>query len=308
MSTIDSPRREASPEIDARRWLPRGYRWWNLLGGLLIAAAILKARDDDRGFHTILIVAEFAVGCFVLTGVGNSFTKRILKITFLCFILVAAANGVQGRKSCGCFGAAQASPWLVLAFDSAVVAAICLLKERPGPSPAVRETPIRLTFATTAAIAFAIVTSAWRVAIPVLAGAWGREGGGPAVFEPAAWAGRRFPPIDLARLERPDTRIDRGEWLVVLYEHGCADCRAMVPRALRWASGRPGARVAFLDVGATEGASRIPMSIPEEAGERIVAGRVNETFDWFFRTPTLLALRDGRVVPDGWPSEFTTAR
>lgn len=308
MSTIDSPHSKVPPEIEARRWLPRGYRWWNLLGGLLIAAAILKARDDARGFHTVLVVAEFALGCFLLVGVGNSFSKRILKITFLCFMLVAAANGVQGRKSCGCFGAAQASPWLVLAFDSAVLAAVWLLKESPEPTPAVRETPIRLTFATIAAIAFASVTFAWHDAIPVLEGVWGRGGGGPAVFEPGAWAGRRFPPIDHARLERPDARIDRGEWLVVIYEHGCSDCQVMVPRALRWASSRPGVRVAFLDVGTTEDALRIPMSIPEGAGERIVAGKLNETFDWFFRTPTLLALRDGRVVPDGWPSGFIASR
>jgi hypothetical protein len=110
------------------------------------------------------------------------------------------------------------------------------------------------------------------------------------LLEPATWIGHRFPllhEIDIG------PQLAKGSWVIVLFQHSCSHCQAVLPRyadiAESQADGEGVFRVALVEVP------------PHDPSERSLSahctrGRLNDKKQWFVVTPTEILLKDGDVV------------
>lgn len=275
------------------------------LGLLLLAAATLKraevaarsladpATAGADGWTLIQSAAEWAWGAWLLAGLYPRPTRRLTAGLFGLFAVVAATRGLAGRASCGCFGDLAVSPWATFGLDLAAVLALSFVPVRSGIDLA-PGWPRALGAATVAAwglLGGAVLPRAILAAPSAWVGGGTRE---VIPADPAAWVGRRCPLLD--RIEAAD-RLDRGDWLVVLFRRNCAACRAALPTheatARRWrAEGSP-RRVALVAVPPTTPADLTYLPEPRAAA----TGQLDPARAWAVTTPRVFHIRDGVVAP-----------
>lgn len=109
-----------------------------VLGSLLLIAAGLKVFGGDAGapsgwwadprLKLATVLWELVLGCWLLAGVRTGAAWLATVGTFGTFAVVSGYLGVRGVPSCGCLGAAQASPWWAFGID---LAALILLTSFP---------------------------------------------------------------------------------------------------------------------------------------------------------------------------------
>jgi hypothetical protein len=112
------------------------------------------------------------------------------------------------------------------------------------------------------------------------------------VLRPEEWIGQPCPLIPQTDI---GSRLQRGEWVVLLHRAGCDVCREMMPRYLmRAADGKerptgPGwALIEVLGDGDSAAESWVAPGL--------LSGRLNETKRWVVQTPVILHLEDGVVT------------
>lgn len=128
------------------------------VGLILIVAALLKTHQlateelreqtflTSRVFLTLLVLYETALAVGLLSGIAPGLLRWLAIITFAVFFEVSLYQGVMKYGGCGCLGKVHVSPWVMLAVDSLVLAALVLWK----PSPSVGRPlwdPVRLGLA-----------------------------------------------------------------------------------------------------------------------------------------------------------------
>jgi hypothetical protein len=109
-----------------------GYAWWSGLAVVLLAAALLKARqaatEPIPGTHILssrpLLIAavwcEILLGCWMLAGVHRRITRWVVIACFGAYAAMALALALGGAESCGCFGRVQVNPWYTTALDAGI--------------------------------------------------------------------------------------------------------------------------------------------------------------------------------------------
>lgn len=142
------------------------------LGAVLVLAGALKGQqlltDPSMGLasgfpRALLIGAaafELAFGCWLFAGLYGWVTRWIALAWFTSLAAVALAQTAGGAASCACFGALHTSPWLMLSFDVAAVAA--LWKWSPNDHSSPRHLPLVLCLCLLPATAFLGLTGAPR--------------------------------------------------------------------------------------------------------------------------------------------------
>jgi len=148
---------------------PLGYSWWNLLGPLLIVAAALKFgfryeknvniidKFDLTKVYIVFILLEFFLGSWLIAGCCNRQTKKLVEITFAIFCVAALILGLMGETSCGCFGNIKISPWYTFVFDSGILTAILLTRDKPVPYLGICNVLIRAGIAGAVAMTIGLV-------------------------------------------------------------------------------------------------------------------------------------------------------
>ena len=108
-----------------------------LLGVLLVFAAVLKTHQmatepivggglfESRWFLAAAVQYELLLGFWLISGQFPRAAWWVALGTFGVFAVVAAAKGVAGEESCGCFGRVSVNPWLTLTIDVSAVVALC---------------------------------------------------------------------------------------------------------------------------------------------------------------------------------------
>lgn len=108
-------------------------------GGLKIHAAFSDKPIESYFFHSrweLLGIAEieFFLGGWLITGVYSRLARRCALMTFFCFLAVSLLTAFSGERSCSCFGALQASPWIAATIDFIALIALFLCELSANPS------------------------------------------------------------------------------------------------------------------------------------------------------------------------------
>jgi hypothetical protein len=217
-------------------------------------------------------------------------------------------------NSCGCFGAVQIRPIYTMSLDLAAVS-LLLITGRPEVERQNAEGSMqngeagkrRLLLACAIGIPWiGIVVGVWltRPAMAVAAGATqGQTFGNPGeliVLEPENWVGQRLSLADhiLADHINIGRELATGQWIVLLVHHDCDHCAAAVATELgarRWelGAGVDRVRLAVVEMPPFADATDPP---PWQLPPAVLAGRLDQTRDWFATTPVALNVKDGIVI------------
>ena len=80
---------------------------------------------DSRWFQAAVVQYEVLLGFWLISGLFPRAACWAALGTFGVFALAAAARGIAGEASCGCFGRVSVSPWLTLVIDVSAIVALC---------------------------------------------------------------------------------------------------------------------------------------------------------------------------------------
>jgi hypothetical protein len=280
-----------------------------VLGLVLLAAAGMKAVQlsthpvgykgvlTNRHFLMFEVVIELFMGFGLLSGVLRRLAWCGAGLCFTFFIGITIYEGVVGMTSCGCFGHVPIHPWAMLVFDVAALGALLIFRpdlKRPAQVPMFRA---RLIGALAAAAAGSAASLVFMLRYePATLTADGRIlGDDPTVrLMPERWV--KGKPLPLLGHVDVGKRLATGEWTVLLYHHNCPYCRRKIRRlheqATHLAGRRREARIAVISVPPHAPADRNPVP----AQTPLLAGKLPESRGWFVETPTLVRIRDGRVL------------
>jgi hypothetical protein len=102
-------------------------------GLVLIGSAFLKAYDvlstpaTSARLGTLgLLLAEWTLGVWLLSGTARRLAWGAAIIAFLGFAVYNVIQALAGVESCGCFGKLQIHPWYTSAFDACIVSALII--------------------------------------------------------------------------------------------------------------------------------------------------------------------------------------
>lgn len=279
-----------------------------MLGLVLVAAGTLKAREfrfvdswtlwalsDDAfsvlAFSVLLGTAEILFGWWMVVGLWPRLSWWLAVGCFTAFLAASVDRGLAGAASCGCLGTMGLSvpPWHMAAFDALAL----FMLWTSNPQPLQRSvTKLRL-----AVYGMVVIVSAGAL---VLLGQrpWELEvadalpdDASTVTLHPQTWVGQQLP---LLRHVDVGTRLERGEWMVMLYHHTCPRCQAVLPQFLGLAHqlagqyDRPQAALIeappFPDENVRRSQSTVWLHGRLDAGRRWVGG-----------SPYFMRLKDGRV-------------
>jgi hypothetical protein len=288
------------------------------LGLLLLTAATLKAWQlatgpvlsrgilDSRWLLVGVVELELLLGLWLLAGLLPRPTWAVALGCFSVFACVSLYKALAGQSSCGCFGRVQVNPWYTCGLDSAVVAS--LLRWRPdGVAPRASRDPCEvgtgrrpLRFGALGILAvfpLAGPAAAYMMGSYVdttLSDAGDITGDGKAVvLDPERWPGKRFPLLPFIDI---GGKLEKGEWLVMLYRNDCRKCQQALQDLPRMVCQSHASRVALIEVP--------PHANPEGPvdcrGVTITWGVLSDTLEWFGETPVVLRLNNGVVVERTW--------
>jgi hypothetical protein len=290
-----------------------------LLGALLLVAAALKTHQlatepiagngllESRWFLAAVVQFEILLGFWLISGVFPCAAWWVALLTFGAFTVVAAAKGIAGEPSCGCFGRVETSPWLTLTIDVAAVLALSCAVPRPAPgrkasmavaapfcnswnapSPTVEISRSHVWFlglwlTTAAGLGFFSVRGAASVPMAAI----GQRVGDVILVQPDQMIGQRF---ELGRFTDIGQQLAQGRWLVVFYNARCPECERLKEYwSTSWAEIRGQGNTAFISV-----PPDLTGTTPALHGVRW--GALDSGIDWFIQTPLVVAIQDNRVV------------
>jgi hypothetical protein len=177
---------------------------------LIVAlAAVLKLSDQLAGWWPtrILGAVELLVAVAILLDRRRLRAWWLAVVLFVVFAAVSGAKAISGAPDCGCFGRVTVSPWLTLAIDLSVLAALMAFCGW-------RHTRYVSLILVSLGI-FALTTGAGDL--------WGRDDS--SLIDPNKWIGQRLPLLD--QIDIGDLLLD-GRWTVLFYRHGCPACRDLI--------------------------------------------------------------------------------
>jgi hypothetical protein len=251
-------------------------------------------------------VCEAALGFPLLAGLWPRPTWLAAISIFGLFAVITAAEAIEGKASCGCFGAVHIRPIYTMWFDLLAVV-LLLVTGRPDRAPEVVDRgPARrrwIVAGSTCTVWGGIVVGMWLTKPPVAMATAATQGptfgkpGELVVLEPEKWPGQRF---SLADHIDVGSQLTTGQWIVLLVHHDCDHCAAAVPRYVAEyggsrrseATGRE-ERLAVIEMPPFADAADPP---PWQVPPSVLSGRLDQTRDWFATTPVALSIKDGLIL------------
>ncbi len=239
---------------------------------------------------TALILIELTIAVWVICRPLSPALWLVTVGFFTVLLVVSARMAFSGFKNCGCFGRIPISPWIVSGFDLVIVLMLFSLKGRIAQ---VWSLPLHKKLLASTAF---IISLSWAFPLIGMTRSWtdGTRGAGAnlVVLHPEQWVGGRFPLADEINFI---PSLDEGRWVIVLYHHDCDVCTQVIPRLDRLAADwktQPGSpRVVLVEM--PPFASGIGDPRLFVASEH---ARLNETREWFVKTPVAAVLNQGRVL------------
>ena len=280
-----------------------------VLAAILLIAAALKAyplatepvanKDIFSYRWSLMLQVEFEIvfGLWLLSGAYRRLAWALAVACFTFFCGVTLYKALSGEASCGCFGKVQVDPWYTLILDTSAVAALLLFRPQAAPRQAApvdsapqgqqRRLAVALLLAVLVGIPAGIAMASYKPATILPDGKFFGTGS-IVLLEPEKWVGQPLPIRDFIT----GVNLDQGDWVVLLVDHDCPDCRRTMadyrrPAAQTLAADQ-GLHVAFIEVP--------PYGLPPETpGSLIARGTLTNEKEWFVTTPVVLLVRGGMV-------------
>ena len=241
------------------------------------------------------VMVEMALGLWLVSGLYRRAAWAAGCVCFVAFGGVTLYKAVTGEASCGCFGKIEVNPWITLVLDVAAVAALWVWRPDVREVRRVMRPRLRLAGVVGMALAAGLPAVVWMAGYTPATLADDGEIVGDArvvVLEPEKWVGKRWPLLGHVDI---GGKLGQGEWTVMLYHDGCPGCREAVPAFVAEAGKRKRERKA----GAP---GMVLIEVPPYRGGSAAAkgactyGQLSDKRDWFVETPTVVQLRDGKVL------------
>jgi len=289
-----------------------------LVGGLLLVSAALKADQllvDEaaqdglfgaRWFLMAVVEFELMLGIWLLSGIFAFRCRQVVLVVFAMFAIVALQKGLSGESSCGCFGRLEVNPWWTFGLDLLVLRAlwnwnplasfqvpVAQGKETAQESAAETESSTRTGINRRA---MAVVGLLLLIGIPIsikmlsaqnatLTQAGTIVGDGQLVIlEPETWIGKPFPiasHIDIG------DQLLKGDWIVVLFHHGCPECQEALPQYEQLAQEDGRKRIAVIEIP--------PYGKKSDHAVASLYGRLTDKREWFVQAPVEISVKSGMV-------------
>jgi hypothetical protein len=273
--------------------LAAGLKGYELFAGPLPATSLWTSRSFLFG----VIEAESFLGLWLLSGLWARGARWTALAAFGVFFAVSLTKGLSGEASCGCFGPLPVSPQWSAGLDLGAIIALWLLH----PAESAGWPPGALWPRGAAMLSLFLLIGGTGGMLLVVSRPAGVDASGEIdvnqsviLLEPEKWVGRRCPLLPYTDIGE---ELAQGKWLVVLYNHDCPRCQAIMPvyeAMVHGAGSDPAApRIAFL---AVPPYGRPHGEFAWGSGSR--QGRLDEGKKWFVRIPTVLRLQDGVVQPE----------
>ncbi|MCL2683559.1 MAG: hypothetical protein FWE63_08820 [Bacteroidales bacterium] len=197
----------------------------------------------SRGFNILVAQFEICFGIWLLVGL-------MPKLTYLmslgCFAIFAGVSFYKAfvlqETSCGCWGTAQVSPYLTMAFDLAVIGLLIVFRpkgivfhwkaflyELAELKRFRRVCVVAVAWLLLAVPATYAMTSVEKNDLAELGTEFiGADGKKTILLAPEKWLGKSLPLLPY--IEPPEVRekLKTGEWTVVLYHHDCPKCKEVI--------------------------------------------------------------------------------
>ena len=264
------------------------------LAVLLLAAAIMKGWQlltepmsnkgiwTNRAFLILTVEFEIALGIWLLSGLFKKAAWLAAITCFSLFSFITLYKALTGAESCGCFGSVHVNPWItLLAIDLPAVALLSIFRPRDTK---LFDWPSIPHFATTFCLGLTILG----ITAPVLAlNEPAKVTASYEVLEPLTWIGKKLPILEHIGIGQ---RLTKGNWLILLYHHGCPDCDEAIPKYEQMARDLTG-NEDFLQIALIE----VPPynTVPFKTNCHL--GRLAEIKEWFVTTPATALITDGKV-------------
>jgi hypothetical protein len=246
-------------------------------------------RDTDQILAAAQVACELGVAAWLLAGVYARLVHRLALGLFGVFSMYTGWLALGGAPSCGCFGAVRVSPWLALALDLGVLAALIGFPP-PDLMGRTRGWPLLRAWLASAGIA-GTLAAALLLASPSLPTLVGIENSGRLeVLDPAAWVGQSFPLLPYIVRDRD---LSSGNWLVVLFRADCEHCRRLIQNLDQYrGKSVHSEHVMLIEVPPRSlDAKPLADATPGAALAHLEADRI-----WFVQAPVLVRLADGMVT------------
>lgn len=240
----------------------------------------------NRPFMTAAVSFEALLGLWLIGGVWSRQAGRIALVLFGLFAALSLLKGLKGAGSCGCFGRVAVNPWITFGVDlAALPAAWTITRYSQCSRP-------RYLWKRLAAMALLSVVVGMPGLYRMLSYDEERPDQELVILDPAQWVGRSWP---LMRYADVAPQLAKGDWIVLLYSYPCGHCfdtiREYAELADHWERRGGPARVALLNT--SDEAPPEGQRIEETAA---LQGKLDAPAQWFIASPTLVLMRDGRVV------------
>lgn len=262
-------------------------------------------------FSVGIVWLETLVGCWMLAGVYRSLTRWLVVCTFGAFSIAASVLAIKGKQSCGCFGGLSLDPWKVLAVDIVIVGCVLFFPACSRCSRASQAQLHRLFVAIIAAIILGgtlttIIILKKRNALFTDGIVGATVGDEITVLRPETWTGKVFPLIDHIEFDLQQAELLRDRWVLILHHHDCSRCEEVLPKIEEWVLSDADARVAIIELPPYGSRSDSRAENEVRLAGRFAVGRLRADRLWFARTPLMVAIQDGLVVPlEGIPAELS---
>lgn len=264
------------------------------IGGLLCAAAVLKAVDAFNSHIPGLESTAAMIGSCVEFGIGVALAFRIFPgvsnpaagVLFVLLAGVSLMGTLRGAANCHCLGAIESPPWALLIFD---VAAAAILLWRPLSAGSFRKKQAVLFGAAcvgTVAVGLVIGSIFYPPSEPstTATSAQAIAAAKVVTIDPALI---RTSPSLLLKYIDIDADLSRGEWKIIMARSGCQRCEQFMRSGQCKPAGRE--RVAVVLVDEDKG-----WKPPAEC--KAIIGHLSGDKTWQVQVPFMFRLIDGRVA------------
>ena len=286
-------------------------------GSVLIIATVLKIHQlltepiisesfwKSWQFFLIQIPLELGLGIWLVCGLFRKAAHLAAVICFALFTVVTLQGTITGAESCDCFGRVHVKPWITLStIDIPILAALLIFplkheKLLPPPWPSLKH------LLGTAVPTFLLMA----LIMPILI--FNRPPEKSDTYEvvrPEEWL--VTPSADVEQKNEEQTNeewpmlkyIDIADSLraniavVVLYSSECDTCHEAIPlyeqMSRDMADNADAIRFALIEI-PPYGSQQDSLVSPDTP---CLTGRVDESKDWYIKTPLVVLLQDGLLV------------
>jgi hypothetical protein len=240
-----------------------------------------------------------AFGLWLWSGLHPHQTRRLTVALFFVYLTVSLYKAVRGDTTCGCFGDASTSPWLIATIDTFVIVALCRWRPNDSTETEARRWLPRPIFVYVAPVLLLVGVGFTTAAIfsrPAKIAEDGLiRGQGVVLLEPETWVGKRLPILPYVKT---DEDLSKGTWVLILVHPNCPKCEAVLPgygqMAREWAERGLLSRVAIIEIPTQRSPIESPASAPLSGACKL--GRMAAEREWFAQTPVRITVQEGTVV------------